>query len=126
MPLGKRHFLILGLIVAVSVSVVVVIATKALRASSPIEKIGKIKDISYLGFVEPNKPSCTILKFEDGDDLLFKGIIGNIEIGRTYHIIYHKQHQICVGPDHPVGLHGGRALDWSGEYYILDSIEEVK
>ena len=126
MPLGKRHLLILGLIVAVTVSVVVVIAIKALGESSPIEKIGKIKDISYWEFVEPNKPSCTKLKFEDGDVLLFKGIIGNIEIGRTYHIIYHKQHQICLGPDHPLGLHGGGTLDWSGEYYILDSIEEVK
>ena len=93
--------------------------------SSSIEKIGKIKDISYWEFAEPNKPTGTGLIFEDGDVLVFRGAIENTEIGKTYRITYHKQHQIILGPDHPVGLHGGRSLEWSGEYYILDSIEEV-
>jgi len=93
--------------------------------SSSIEKIGKIKDISHWEFAEPNKPSSTGLILDDGDVLVFKGVIENIEIGKTYRVTFHGQHQIILGPDHPVGLHGGRSLEWSGEYYILDSIEEV-
>lgn len=93
--------------------------------SSSIEKTGKIKDISFWEFAEPNKPSCTGLIFEDGDVLVFRGVVEDIEIGKTYRITFHKQRQTIRGPDHPLGLHGGRALEWSGEYHILDSVEEA-
>ena len=125
MLLSKKQSIVLCLIVVVIVSVVVVLATNPLVESSSVEEIGKIKDTSYWEFAEPDKPSSTGLIFEDGDVLVFEGVIENIEIGRTYRITYHKQHRTILGPDHTVGLHGGRELEWSGEYYILESIEEV-
>jgi len=127
MLLSKKQLITLSLIVAIIVSVVVVMVPNPLVESSTINKIGKIEDISYWKFAEPNKPSSTGLIFEDGDVLVLKGVIENIEIGRTYFITYHKQHyRSILGSDHPAGLHAGfRFLEWSGEYYILDSIEEV-
>ena len=45
--------------------------------------------------------------------LYFVGMIENIEVGKTYRIVYHRIREDFIG-------------EWSGEYYTVDSIEEVK
>ena len=113
MPLGKKQFLILCVVTVLIVSISIVIA-KHLSESSPLEKTGKIKHIDYWQWKELNVPSATILTFEDGESLHIMGEMENIEVGKTYHIVYHKTYYA-----EPSG-------EWSGEYYTIDSIEELK
>lgn len=103
----------LSLIVVLVISVGVIVASQLSTASSHIERTGKISHTNYWEWWEPNKPSVTIVSFEGGDVLYFVGMIENIEVGKTYRIVYHRIREDFIG-------------EWSGEYYTVDSIEEVK
>lgn len=114
MPLGRKQYLIIGLSIVLIVSISIAIAKHLSPESSPIEKIGKIKHVDYWQWWEPNKPPVTILLFENGEVVYIRGMIETIEVGKTYHIVYHKAHYV-----EPSG-------EWSGDYYVIDNIEEVK
>ena len=113
MLMGKKRFLILCLATVLVVSIGIVVA-KYMAKSPQLEKTGRIKHVDYWQWRELNVPSATILTFEDGESLNVMGEIENIEVGKTYHIVYHKTHYT-----EPSG-------EWSGQYYTIDSIEELK
>ncbi len=133
MVLGKKHLLALCLIVATIVCVNVMIARHSSPMFPPIEKIGKVKGIKYYiwhnhdtltqmgqfeyGVTEYflNRPSTTLMRFEDGEAITFLGVIEDVEIGGKYRIVYHVKYVPVSGN-----------LHWSGNYYEIESIEEME
>ena len=131
----KKRLVLFVLVVALTVSAVVVIIKVSLP--SRMVKEGRIKDVRYhfwdyangpypdiaqteYGIPEQfhtwdfGKPSNTVLHFEDGEMIVFHGIMENVQIGKKYRIVYHEQYVQARGN-----------IYWSGKYYEVDSIEEI-
>lgn len=123
------------LVVALTASAVVLIVK--LSEVPQMVKEGKIEDIEHHTWeysntptpevpdlfyghygipVDPDqlsKPSDTVLYFEDGEVLVFASTVGNVEIGKKYRIVYHEGYAFARGNFY-----------WSGNYYVIESIEQ--
>lgn len=109
--LAKKRLMLI-LVVALCVSVVVVIIKFSSGDPLPMEKIGKVKDMNYWSWWDPGKPPVTILRFEDGDAMHFVGQIESVEVGGTYRIVYREARIDFIG-------------EWSGNFYVVDSVEKI-
>lgn len=111
----KGRFIFLCVVAVVIISVVALISKYSLEESSPptpvfLEKIGKIY------FFDPwfsSQGPLTFIEFEDGEFLIFVGTIPNVQIGKTYRIIYRELTENLF-PEQQ-----------GGTYYIAESIEDV-
>ena len=100
MLLDKKVIILLCVIPLIIISVVGIMANQLVEEAS-LEKIGKIKNTT---FIYPIPGDCcgmpmTYVDFEDGDRLEFWNILQNIEEGKTYRIVYQKQDRMCINDD---------------------------
>ena len=111
---SKKRLLIFCIIVVFVISLGVVIAKHLSSESSLMVKEGIIKDTRVWDLTNyPGRPDETMMKFEDGETIVFIGQIEGIQVGRKYRIVYHEKHEYFRG-------------QWSGKYNVIDSIEEIK
>lgn len=132
--LNKKRSVLFILVVALTTSTVFWIAK--LSESHKMVKEGNIKAIEHYrwdyastvnwdqeqyAYCSPvttrqwSKPPNTVLHFEDGETILFAGIWENIEVGKKYGIVYHEQHVYAQGNFY-----------WSGDFFEIDSVEEIE
>jgi hypothetical protein len=117
---SRRTIILICVVLAIVFGAVLLVkhfSETALSVRTLFEKTGTVARITFVipSYTQPglsDAPSLTCIEFEDADALTLLGVL-SFEEGKTYHIVYSEHHEY------------GRGEQWSGKYYVAESVEEI-
>jgi hypothetical protein len=117
--ISEYKYILLSVIIAAMILSIVLLKT---RYPSYLEKIGKVKEVTFIDIIPGD--CCTFplthVLYEDGDYIQYHDLWKNIEVGKTYRILY-KEEMVPAVCDDPYY----KGLPKSSLLNVIKEIEEI-